>query len=181
MGSSWTTFIGDRAGMVARRGGDLSVADEGIARGQGGRPAGIPNRDKAELRALLQEKVHEFTELRRQQDLAELPPDQHEFAIREGRVQTIVEDYDPVVAMALVAADRRSSIELRVKCNSEVAGYVRPKLKSVEVTADPEAYETLEMRRKLSEELVGLLNAAASARKDESTRVLPKPAAPTEE
>lgn len=156
----------------------MSGTDESAQRGKGGRPVGIPNRDKAELRALLQEKIHEFTELRHNQDLADLPPDMSpDEAIARGHVQAIVEDYDPVVAMAIVSVDRRSSIELRVKCNAEVAQYVRPKLKSVEVTGDPEAIETLEQRRRLSEELVGLLNAAASAKKDERARVRPPPPA----
>jgi len=131
-------------------------------KGTPGRPAGIPNRDKAELRALLQEKVHEFTELRMRQDEADgVPPEQR---------QQIVEDYDPVVALALVAVDRRSTIENRIRCNAEVAQYVRPKLKSVEVTADPEALETLEQRRELSERLVGLLEMAAKAKKEKAPR-----------
>jgi hypothetical protein len=150
----------------------VSTSDGSGARGKGGRPAGVPNRDKAELRALLQEKVHEFTELRAAEDERDgLPPEQR---------QQIVEDYDPVVALALVAVDRKSTIELRVKCNAEVAQYVRPKLKSVEVTADPEALETLEERRMLSEKLVGLLETAALAKKDAAPRRLPPSAQPPE-
>lgn len=133
----------------------------------GGRVRGVPNKDKLELRALLQEKVHEFTELRRAADIeAGLPP--HE-------AQDINEEYDPVVALALVAVDRRSTLDQRIKCNAEVAQYVRPKLKSVEVTADPEALETLEERRQLSEKLVGLLEAAAVAKKGAAPRKKPDP------
>lgn len=129
----------------------------GAQRGTPGRPKGIPNKDKAELRALLQERVHEFTELRAKQDEQDgVPPEQR---------QQIIDDYDPVVALAIVAVDRRSTIENRIRCNAEVAQYVRPKLKSVEVTADPEALETLEERRHLSERLVGLLEAAAAAKR----------------
>lgn len=141
------------------------MSDEGAQRGKPGRPAGVPNRDKAELRALLQERVHEFTELRRKEDLdAGLPPDE---------AQHIEEEYDPVVAMALVAVDRRSKLQDRIKCNAEVAQYVRPKLKSIEVTADPEAMETLEQRRALSERLVGLLEVAAAAKKEKAPRKRP--------
>lgn len=134
-----------------------------IAKGRPGRPKGIPNRDKAELRALLQERVHEYTEMR------------HQIDVQAGveQPQEIVEEYDPVVAMALVAVDRRSTIENRIRCNAEVAQYVRPKLKSVEVTADPEALETLEQRRQLSERLVGLLEAAAAAQKAGAKRRTP--------
>lgn len=139
--------------------------DEGTQRGRPGRPLGVPNRDKAELRALLQERVHEFTELRRQKDLdSGLPPDE---------AQQIVEEYDPVVAMALVAVDRTTKLQDRIKCNAEVAQYVRPKLKSVELLADPEALETLEQRRALSEELVGLLESAAAAKKRKAPRKRP--------
>lgn len=144
---------------------------EGAKKGKGGRAPGTPNRDKAELRALLQERVHEFTELRRAQDERDgVPP---------ASLQEIVEDYDPVVALALTAVDRRVSLENRIRCNSEVAQYVRPKLKSVEVTADPEALETLEERRRLSERLVGLLEAAAAAKKQGAERkTRPQPPQP---
>ena len=147
------------------------MSDEGAQRGKPGRPLGVPNRDKAELRALLQERVHEFTELRHNHDLANIPPDLTvEEAILGGHVQQIVEEYDPVVALALVAVDRRTTRADMIKCNSEVAQYVRPKLKSVEVTADPEALETLEERRELSSRLVGLLEAAAAAKKTKAPR-----------
>lgn len=147
----------------------MEAGGAGAQGGRRGRIPGIPNRDKAELRALLQEKVHEFTELRRAEDIkAGVPPEQ---------VQQVIEDYDPVVALALVAVDRKSTLENRIKCNAEVAQYVRPKLKSVDVTVDPEAIETLEERRQLSERLVGLLEAAASATKPER----PRPPAPAPE
>lgn len=129
---------------------------------------------------MLQERVHEFTELRREQDLAELakqgiPPEE---AILTGKIQEVVEDYDPVVALAIVAVDRRSTLDQRIKCNAEVAQYVRPKLKSVEMQVDPEALETLEERRELSFKLVSLLEAAASAKKGGAERKYHKPTDP---
>jgi hypothetical protein len=135
---------------------------------RGGRPVGSVNRDKLELRALLQEKVHEFTSMRRQIDIAQLPPDMSvEEAEAAGLVQEVYDDWDPVVAMSMTATDRRVSLEIRTKCQAEVSQYVRPKLKSVDVTVDPEALETLEERRQLSERLTQLLEAAASATKPE--------------
>lgn len=129
----------------------------GAQRGRPGRPAGVPNRDKAELRALIQEKVHEFTDLRARKDEADgVPPDQR---------QEVVEEYDPVVALALVAVDRRTTLADRIKCNSEVAQYLRPKLKSIEHSADPDTLETLEERTRLSEQLVGLLEEKASRKR----------------
>lgn len=133
------------------------------AKGRPGRIAGVPNRDKAELRALLQEKVHEFTELRRASDIEQgTPPDQ---------AQEIIEDYDPVVALALVAVDRRSTLDQRIRCNGEVAQYVRAKLKSVEMTVDPDTAETLSQRQELSAQIVGALVNAASSKKTEARRL----------
>lgn len=123
----------------------------------GGRRPGVPNRDKAELRALIQERVHEFTEMRRRIDL--------EAGVPEEDAQQIIEDYDPVVHMATIAADRREKREIQVRCATEVAQYVRPKLKSVEITTDPEAMETLQERQQLSDRLVSLLELAASGKK----------------
>jgi K+-sensing histidine kinase KdpD len=120
------------------------------------RPSGTPNRDKAELRALLQERVREFTELRRQQDIdAGMSPDE---------AQQVIEDYDPVVQMGMIAVDRREKREVQLRAASEVAQYVRPKLKSVEVTTDPEAMETLQERQQLSSRLLSLLEMAAEAK-----------------
>ena len=130
------------------------MASGGTQRGKPGRPAGVPNRDKAELRALLQERVHEFTLLRAKEDeAAGLPPDQR---------QEIVEEYDPVVALALVAVDRRSTVENRIRCNAEVAQYVRPKLKSIEHAVDPDTMETLAERQELSEKIVDALDELAT-------------------
>ena len=124
------------------------------------RAAGTPNRDKAELRALIQDRVREFTELRRQADLdAGLPP---------ADAQEIIEDYDPVVHMSLIAVDRREKREIQLRAATEVAQYVRPKLKSVEVTTDPEALETLAERQELSSRLVSLLELAAEGRQKSS-------------
>lgn len=121
-----------------------------------GRAQGVPNRDKAELRALIQERVLEFTELRRRADI--------EAGVPEDEAQQVIEDYDPVVHMSLIAVDRREKREMQLNAAKEVAQYVRPKLKSVEVTADPEAMETLAERQELSSRLVALLELAAEAK-----------------
>lgn len=120
------------------------------------RAAGTPNRDKAELRALIQDRVLEFTEMRRRIDL--------EMGVPEEDAQQVIEDYDPVVHMAMVAVDRREKREIQIRCATEVAQYVRPKLKSVEVTTDPEAMETLQERQQLSSRLVALLELAAEGK-----------------
>ncbi len=138
-----------------------------------GSRTGIPGRDRLELRALLQERVHEFTEQRRKNDLdmiAQLRADGKldDAAKMEASCQLIIDEYDPVVALALVAVDRRSPIELQVRCNAEVAQYVRPKLKSIELQQDPDTAEMLSERQRTTENLVKLLADAAAARKAES-------------
>ena len=136
-----------------------------IVAGVGGRQPGVPNRDKAELRALIQDRVHEFTIQRRKAEIAELMAGgMSEEEANEAAVQDVIEDYDPVAQMAIIAVDMRNKQDVRVKCHDSVAQYVRPKLKSVEVTTDPEALETLAQREALSSRLVGLLEAAASAK-----------------
>lgn len=122
-----------------------------------GRAVGTPNKDKAELRALLQERVHEFTEMRREQDIREgiaAGLDAEEAALK---AQEIVEDYDPVVALAITSVDRRTPLDTRVKCNSEVARYVRPQLKSIEVATDAATAEDIALRGRLAAELVDVL------------------------
>lgn len=107
---------------------------------------------------LIQERVHEYTELRRRADL--------EAGMEPDAAQQIIEDYDPVVQLSLIAVDRRTKQDVMVKCAAEVAQYVRPKLKSVELTTDPEAMETITQRQELSSRLVGLLELAASGKKN---------------
>ena len=45
------------------------------------------------------------------------------------------DEYDPVVAMAAIANDPSTPLPLRLKAHSEVAQYLRPKLKAVEIEA----------------------------------------------
>lgn len=144
-----------------------------------GSRAGIPNRDKAELRALIQERVHEFTIRRRAEEVRELM----ESGMSEAEAnalakQEVIEDYDPVAQMAMIAVDRAVKLDVRVKCHDSVAQYVRPKLKSVEVTTDPEAIETLQQREALSHKLVDLLVAAGSAKKRSEAGDPPAPELP---
>lgn len=142
------------------------------------RQAGTPNRDKGELRALIQERVHEFTELRHAEDMKLFLSQGMTEDEARAKAQPIIEDYDPVVQLSILAVDSRAKQDVQVRCAAEVAQYVRPKLKSVEVTTDPEALETLAERQALSAALVGLLTAAASAKKAEPT---PPPAPSSED
>lgn len=52
---------------------------------------------------------------------------------REIRKARGVENYNPLVAIAMIATDPRNSPELQSRCHAEIAQYLFPKLKSVEV------------------------------------------------
>jgi phage repressor protein C with HTH and peptisase S24 domain len=53
------------------------------------------------------------------------------------RIQRKWRNYHPVLAMAALANDESQPIGLRFQANKEVAQYVEPKRKAVEVTGDP--------------------------------------------
>ena len=137
-----------------------------MANGRPGRAPGQPNMDKIELRALIQERVQEFTQLRQEEDIRRLPPDMPlEEAMAAGMIQQVEEEYDPVVALALVAVDRRSSLDQQIRCHAEVAQYVRAKLKSIEVKADASTIEELEQRREKTDKLMAMLDQMAKDKK----------------
>lgn len=50
----------------------------------------------------------------------------------------VPDDYDPVVAMALIACDPSTPIMMRLKAHTSVAEYVHPKLRAVEVKGNVE-------------------------------------------
>jgi hypothetical protein len=122
-----------------------------------GRRKGIPNKDKAELRALVQESVFRFTEAKRAADIAS--------GMDPLLAQPVYENYDPVVEMAIAAVDRSNPADMRQKCNAEVAQYLRPKLKSIEITEDPEALELQEEKLALARQLTDMLDLKAMWKK----------------
>lgn len=90
-------------------------------------------------------------------------------------------DYNPVVAMAVMSANYEYPAELRGRMAAESAQYLHPKLKSIEMTVDPMSPEQRQRRDELSRRLVGLLDAAAGAKRDttiegEARDVTPPPA-----
>jgi len=87
-----------------------------------------------------------------------------ELAILLDESQPAYAEYDPVVAMSMLAVDHSNPVELRLRAHSEVAQYVRPKLKSIEMTVDPASEEEVAVRRELAARLVGLLEVAAGAK-----------------
>lgn len=122
-----------------------------------GRARGVPNKDKAELRALVQESVLRFTEAKRAQDLAA--------GIAPELAQPVYDNYDPVVELAIAAVDKSHALEVRIKCNAEVAQYLRPKLKAIEITEDPEALELQDQKLQLARQLTDMLDLKAMWKK----------------
>ena len=127
---------------------------------RGGRKKGTPNKDKKELHDSVVNAVREFTELRRQKDLAN--------NISPEDAQPIIEDYCPVVQLALAGADYRNKAELRLQANANAAKFLRPTLKAIEHTSDPEENDS---RRELSSVLSQLIidRSKPSKKKEEGT------------
>ena len=136
-------------------------------------------RTKVELRAAVQDSVREFTIMRRERilpDIVALHPDwtdemvQQELDFRQPQY----DEYDPVVQLAVMAADHSNSPELRRQAAGEAAQYLRPKLKSIEMVVDPLSEETRAERAELAARLVGLLEAGAAAKRAVVVDVVPR-------
>lgn len=79
-------------------------------------------------------------------------------------IQPAMDEFDPVVQMAMVGADYEQPIEIRLRALEGCAPYMRPKLKQVEHLEDPAALAAEENKRKLSERLVQLLETSSGRR-----------------
>lgn len=115
-----------------------------------GRPAGAPNKDKLDFREQVRISVQEFTKAKYQSDVSK--------GITLKNTQQVIEDYDPVVQLALAAVDRHNPIEIRVRCNAEVAKYLRPQLKSIELKDDPESKALEEKKMQLAMRLADMFD-----------------------
>lgn len=138
--------------------------------GQTAMPRVTDRQEKAQLRAKMQDAVHEFTTLRRQKIWEEVTAREPNWT--QAQVQAEVDErqpefaeFDPVVEMAVVAADYRNPVDVRLRALGESAQYVRPKLKSIEMVVDPLAPEEQAQRTALAERLVALLDAGAAAKR----------------
>lgn len=125
---------------------------------------------KAQLRAIVQEDVLAMTRLRRNTIWAQLTKEHPDWAQTDvqaevDRLQPEYQEYDPVVAMAVMSANHEHPVEVRLRAAAESAQYLRPKLKSIEMTVDPRSAEEVAVRRELASRLVGLLDAASAAKR----------------
>lgn len=136
-----------------------------------GRPKGSPNKDKTELRAMVQERVAEFTARRRvemRDELAEKHPEWGSDRIQAyiDKHQPQEDEYDPVVYLATMGVDSRLKPELRRQASAEAAQYLRPKLKSIEILDDEEGKELLAEKNLLAGKLVEMLGIVSAAKRD---------------
>lgn len=119
--------------------------------------------DRHDMRAQVQDAVHEYTLSRYHEDLADGVP--------EEECQRVIEEYNPVVELALVAVDRRTDTKTKLWANAEIAQYIMPKLKAVEVTEDPEAMRLQEERNRIAQDFMSMLDGMARE-KSASARVI---------
>ena len=134
-------------------------------------PRPTPNekarRDRIGLRAMAQDSVHHFTMLRRQ-EIASNYYRQNGTPISDeelDRLQPLVEEFDPVVELSIIAIDRRNDVSIRRQALSDAAQYLRPKLSAVAMLDDPETLAAQSQKQELARRLVTLMGAVASAKK----------------
>jgi len=94
---------------------EIQNADEKPKR-RGGRPKGLPKTGGRK----------KGVQNQMQRDLAEL-------------LHESFPGYDPVHAMAAIANDERNDLTIRLQASKEVARYVRPALRSMEIKGDASA------------------------------------------
>lgn len=133
-------------------------------------PREASRRDRIGLRAKVQETVHHFTLLRRQEIYAQ-------FQLKEGRpptaeeldsLQPLMEEFDPVVELAIMGSDYRNEAALRRQALSDAAQYLRPKLSAVAMLDDPETLSAQAQKQELAKKLVGFMEILTQAKRTES-------------
>ena len=122
-------------------------------------PREVSRRDRVSLRAKVQDAVHHFTMLRREEAHARFvrengrPPT----AMELDELQPLVEEFDPVVELALIGADYRNETSLRRQALAEAAQYLRPKLSAVAVMDDPENLTEQAQKNELVKRLMSMM------------------------
>lgn len=122
---------------------------------------------KSSLRAMTQERVHHFTHLKREEIRKNFFLE-HGYEIDESeldRLQPLIEEYDPVVELSLIASDYALEPSIRRQANSDAAQYLRPKLSAVKIMDDPEAVEVENQKMRLANRLVEVMETMAAAKK----------------
>ncbi len=135
---------------------------------RGGRARGTPNRDKTALRSMTQEAVLHFTDMKRAEISAKYREEHGENIppAHLDALQPLIEEYDPVVELSLVAADYSNKVEIRRQANADAAQFLRPKLKSIELVDDPRNQELMDEKNRLAARMVDILDAMAQAKRE---------------
>lgn len=133
--------------VIDIKGVDMRRATEGLG----------PKRHKntTDLRAMMADAVLEYTTLLRRDQIAR--------GVHPDDCVEIVEEYDPVIAMALIAV--RASDDLALQAHAQVAKYVRPTLKSIEVVTDKATAEEQAQRNAKAAALFETLGDVARNRR----------------
>lgn len=69
-------------------------------------------------------------------------PNRDNVAIRE-RIAKKYRGYDPILAMATIANDAKMPVEIRLSAHKEIAQYLEPKRKAVEISGEVQERVTL--------------------------------------
>jgi hypothetical protein len=127
----------------------------------------VQRRDRVSLRAKVQDAVHHFTMLRRQEIYGKFqeqhgrPPTAEEL----DNLQPMSEEFDPVVELALIGIDYRNETGLRRQALAEAAQYLRPKLSAVAVSDDPDTLVEAAQKNELAKRLVGVMEALTQVKR----------------
>lgn len=90
-------------------------------------------------------------------------------------LQPLMEEYDPVIQLVVVAADWENTPELRLRANGLAAEYMHPKLKSIELTTDDDTKDALDQRNEIAGRMVEILEAMAQARREANAKPVGAP------
>lgn len=90
-------------------------------------------------------------------------------------LQPLMEEYDPVIQLVVVAADWENTPELRLRANGLAAEYMHPKLKSIELTTDDDTKASLDQRNEIAGRMVEILEAMAQARREANAKPVDAP------
>lgn len=146
---------------------------------------GVPNKDKSELRSLVQERVHDHTIMLQDRICRRLQEENPDWSVEQCRAeaaarQPIDEEYDPVANLAMLASDTSVKRDLRRQADSDAAQYLRPKLKTIEHLDDPLTREAELERQTLAERIMVLLTSAGAGGSSAKPAAPPAPP-PTDE
>lgn len=128
----------------------------------------VSRRDRIGLRAMVQDSVHHFTMLRREEAYRSFESEHNRPPTAEelDQIQPLMEEFDPVVELAIMGADRRNEPTLRRQALSDAAQYLRPKLSAVAMLDDPETIKANAQRQELAKRLAAIMDVMVGARRD---------------